>query len=172
MTTDRDADNNPVKWLDWAKRLQALAQNGITYCDNFYDRERYEAVREIAAEMMAAHSRVDVEFVRNLFVHEVGAATPKVDVRAAVFRDDKILLVKERSDGFWTLPGGWADVNEPPSRAVEREVYEESGYRTRTVKLLAVLDRDLHGHPPYPFHVYKLFFHCKLEGGWGCSYEP
>jgi ADP-ribose pyrophosphatase YjhB (NUDIX family) len=165
MKTDRDGDKSRLKWLEWAKRLQALAQNGITYCDDFYDRERYEAVREIAAEMMATRSPEDVDFVRNLFAHEVGAATPKVDVRAAVFRDDTILLVKERSDGFWTLPGGWADVNEPPSRAVEREVYEESGYRTRAVKLLAVLDRDLHGHPPYPFHVYKLFFQCELEGG-------
>ncbi len=155
---------NP-QWLKWARNLQAIAQNGLTYADNHFDRERYKAVREIAAEMMAAHSAAELEFVRDLFAHEAGAATPKVDVRAAVFRDNSILLVKERSDGLWTLPGGWADVNEPPSQAIVREVYEESGYSTRAVKLLAFYDRDLHGHPPYPFHVYKLFFQCDLVGG-------
>jgi ADP-ribose pyrophosphatase YjhB (NUDIX family) len=153
------------RWLQWAKALQAIAQNGLTYTEGPFDVERYEVVREIAAEMMAAHSDAELDFVRDLFANEVGAATPKVDVRAAVFRDDAILLVKERDDGLWTLPGGWADVNEPPSQAVEREVYEESGYRTRAVKLLAFYDRDRHGHPPYPFHVYKLFFQCELVGG-------
>jgi ADP-ribose pyrophosphatase YjhB (NUDIX family) len=153
------------QWLDWARRLQAIAQNGLTYSDNHYDRERYEAVRDVAAEMMSAQSDAELASIGDLFAQQVGAATPKVDVRAAVFRDDTILLVKERSDGLWTLPGGWADVNEPPSRAIEREVYEESGYRTRAIKLLAFYDRDLHGHPPYPFHVYKLFFRCELEGG-------
>jgi ADP-ribose pyrophosphatase YjhB (NUDIX family) len=153
------------QWLDWARRLQAIAQNGLTYSDNHYDRERYEAVRDVAAEMMSAQSDAELASIGDLFAQQVGAATPKVDVRAAVFRDDAILLVQERSDGLWTLPGGWADVNEPPSRAIEREVYEESGYRTRAIKLLAFYDRDLHGHPPYPFHVYKLFFRCELEGG-------
>jgi ADP-ribose pyrophosphatase YjhB (NUDIX family) len=152
-------------WLQWARALQAIAQNGLAYAENHFDRERYEAVRHIAAEMMAAHSDVEVDYVYDLFSQQVGAATPKVDVRAAVFRDDAILLVKERSDGLWTLPGGWADVNEPPGQAVVREVYEESGFRTSAVKLLAFYDRDLHGHPPYPFHVYKVFFLCELIGG-------
>jgi ADP-ribose pyrophosphatase YjhB (NUDIX family) len=119
----------------------------------------------MAAEIMAMCSGAEIGFVRDLFSRQAGAATPKVDVRAAVFQDDAILMVKERSDGFWTLPGGWADVNEPPSQAVVREVYEESGYRTKAVKLLAFYDRDLHGHPPYPFHVYKVFFLCELTGG-------
>ena len=153
------------RWLEWTRALQAIAQNGLTYAENYFDRERYEAVRGIAAEMMAAQSGAEMEFVRELFSQQVGAATPKVDARAAVFQDDAILLVKERSDGFWTLPGGWADVNEPPSQAVVREVYEESGYRTNAVKLLAFYDRDLHGHPPFPFHVYKVFFLCELIGG-------
>jgi ADP-ribose pyrophosphatase YjhB (NUDIX family) len=153
------------RWLEWTKALQAIAQNGLTYADNRFDRERYEAVRGIAAEMMATHSGAEIDFVNDLFSQQTGAATPKVDVRAAVFQDDAILLVKERSDGFWTLPGGWADVNEPPSQAVVREVYEESGYRTNAVKLLAFYDRDLHGHPPYPFRVYKVFFLCELIGG-------
>jgi ADP-ribose pyrophosphatase YjhB (NUDIX family) len=153
------------KWLEWAKSLQAIAQNGLTYSDNHFDQERYQAVRGVAAEIIAAHSDIKLERVCELFGGEVGAATPKVDVRGAVFRDDTILLVKERSDGLWTLPGGWADVNEPPSVAVEREVFEESGYRTRAAKLLALYDRDMHGHPPYPFHVYKIFFLCELLGG-------
>jgi len=153
------------KWLEWAKELQAIAQNGLTYTKNPFDMERYEAVREIAAEMVATHSDVDLNTVRGLFVGEGGHATPKVDVRGAVFRNNAILLVRERSDGLWTLPGGWADVNESPSEAVVREVYEESGYRTRAIKLLAVYDRNRHGHTPFPYHIYKLFFQCELVGG-------
>jgi ADP-ribose pyrophosphatase YjhB (NUDIX family) len=153
------------RWLEWARALQAIAQNGLAYAENHFDRERYEAVRSIAAEMMAAHSDGEIGYVQDLFSQQVGAATPKVDVRAAVFQDDAILLVRERSDGLWTLPGGWADVNEPPGQAVVREVFEESGYRTSAVKLLAFFDRDLHDHPPYPFHVYKVFFLCELIGG-------
>jgi ADP-ribose pyrophosphatase YjhB (NUDIX family) len=153
------------QWLEWAQRLQAIAQNGLTYAQNPFDRERYEMVRGIAAEIMAAHSGVELGYVRNLFAGQVGYATPKVDVRGAVFRDDTILLVKERQDGLWTLPGGWADVSESPSEAVVREVYEESGYRTRAVKLLALYDINRHAHAPFPFHVYKLFFRCELLGG-------
>ena len=153
------------QWLEWAQRLQALAQNGLIYAQNPFDLERYEAVREVAAEMMATHSGADLDYVRQLFAAEVGYATPKVDVRGAVFQDDTILLVKERQDGLWTLPGGWADVSESPSAAVVREVYEESGYHTRAVKLLALYDRNRHAHAPFPFHVYKLFFQCELLGG-------
>ncbi len=127
----------PPQWLEWAKRLQAIAQNGLTYAHDPFDIERYEATRRIAAEIVAAHSDIDLNSVSDLFANEKGPATPKVDMRAAVFRDDAILLVKERSDGLWSLPGGWADVNESPAKAIEREVYEESGYRTCAVKLLA-----------------------------------
>ncbi len=149
-------------WLRWARRLQAIAQNGLAYGHDPYDIERYEAVREIAAEMMAAQTGADAARLTALLAGEKGHATPKVDVRAVVFRDDTMLLVRERSDGLWTLPGGWADVGEPPGEAVAREAYEESGYRTRAVKLLALYDRDLHGHPPLPWHVYKLFFRCEI----------
>jgi len=153
------------KWLDRARRLQAIAQSGLAYSPSQYDRERYEAVREIAAEMMADGSASAVAPIRDLFASQTGHATPKVDVRAAVFREDRILLVLERVDGGWTLPGGWADVGESPSEATVREVREESGYETRAVKLLAVYDRNRHGHPPIPFHAYKLFFQCELIGG-------
>ncbi|MDM9584763.1 MULTISPECIES: NUDIX hydrolase [unclassified Nostoc] len=153
------------KWLEWGQKLQAIAQNGLTYSEGVYDIERYKQLRAIATEIMASYSNVEHTYVLDLFSREVGYATPKVDVRGAIFRDDTILLVKERVDGCWTLPGGWADVGESASEAVVKEVYEESGYQARAIKLLAVYDRDKQGHPPLPFYVYKLFFHCELIGG-------
>lgn len=155
----------PPQWLNWAQRLQAIAQSGLAYAPPLYDRERYQALLEIAAEMMARGADTEVAPVRGLFASQAGYATPKVDVRAAVFRAGEILLVREREDGGWTLPGGWADVGESPSQATVREVREESGYETRAVKLLALYDRNLHGHPPIAFHAYKLFFRCELTGG-------
>ena len=152
-------------WLDWAQRLQAIAQTGLNYSTNVFDIERYEDVREIAAEMAASFSDADADAMRALFAGQEGHATPKVDVRAAVFRDEAILLVRERSEGLWTLPGGWADIGESPGEAVAREAFEESGYRVRAVKVLAVYDRNKHPHPPYPFHAYKIFFQCELMGG-------
>lgn len=151
------------KWLDWAQRLQAIAQTGISYDPHMFDRERYEAVRDIAAEIMAAHTELDIVVLRDLFTHEAGHATPKVDVRGAVFHEGKILLVREALDGGrWTLPGGWVDIGESPSEATVREVYEESGYRARVVKLMALYDRNRHGHTPSIFHAYKMFFLCEL----------
>ena len=157
---------NP-QWLQWAKALQAIAQNGLAYNKgkDSFDILRYEDVRRIAAEMVAAHTGDDYAHVHDLLAAEKGHATPKVDVRGVVFRDDKILLVRERSDGLWTLPGGWADPNESPAEATVREVYEESGYRVRAVKLLALYDRDRHGHPPHIYHIYKVYFLCELVGG-------
>ena len=156
-----------LKWLEWAQKLQAIAQNGLTYSEGSYDIERYEQLRAIAAEMMATYSQTEPSYILDLFNAETGYATPKVDVRGAVFRDQKILLVKERADGCWTLPGGWADIGDSPSRSVEREILEESGYKTRVTKLVAVYDRNSprHGHPPLAQHVYKLFFQCELLGG-------
>lgn len=152
-------------WLDWAKRLQAIGQNGLTYNDNGFDVERYEAVRQVAAEIMAAGFGRPVEAIRGLFETQSGYATPKVDVRAVVIRDNRLLLVKETEDGRWTLPGGWADVCETPGTAVAREVREEAGYDVQVKKLLAVLDRSKHPHaPPFPFHVYKMFFRCEIVG--------
>ena len=136
------------KWLDWTQRLMAIAQNGLTFAEDPFDRQRYEQIRDIAAEIGSDHSDADAEQVRNLFTQDAGYATPKIDVRAAVFEDGRILLVRERSDGLWTLPGGWADVGESPSVAAVREVREEAGYECRPVRLLAIYDRDhpRHGH--------------------------
>ncbi|MEH2199724.1 NUDIX hydrolase [Nostoc sp.] len=154
-----------TKWLEWAQKLQAIAQNGLTYSEGPFDIERYKQLRAIATEIMANYSNVEHSYILDLFNGEVGYATPKVDVRAAIFRDNTILLVKEKADGCWSLPGGWADVGESPSEVVVKEVYEESGYQARAIKLLAVYDRDKQGHPPFPFYVYKLFFHCEIIGG-------
>ena len=159
-------DGSEPQWLRWSRQLMAIAQNGLTYSNSPYDVERYEAVRRVAAEMMADHTGTAPERIVSLFARESGYATPKVVVRGVVFRDDAILLAKEREDGGWTLPGGWADVNESPREAVEREVVEESGYRVRAAKLLALLDRAKHPHvPPFPFHIYKVFILCDLIGG-------
>ena len=153
------------KWLEWVTKLQAIAQNGLTYTENPFDVERYKSLRAIAAEIMATYSNVEPSYGVDLVAREVGYATPKVDVRGAVFLNDTILLVREREDGCWALPGGWADVGDSPSEVVVREIYEESGYHTRAIKLLAVYDRDRHGHPPLSHYVYKLFFQCELVSG-------
>ena len=150
------------KLLDWARRLQAIAQTGVAYEEPApYDRERYEEVRHIASEMLASNG--DVEAVETRLALEVGHATPKLDVRGVVFRGDEILLVRER--GEWSLPGGWADVGESPSEAAERELLEESGYTTRAVKLLALQDRVRQGYPPHAWHVWKAIFLCELVDG-------
>ncbi len=157
--------NNYPSWLEWAQKLQAIAQNGLGYSSNPHDKLRYEEVNRIAAQMMASQTNLPVDQIIKIFDSQTGYATPKVDVRGVTFMNEKILLVKELSDGGWTLPGGWVDVGEPPSRAVEREVFEESGFVVHAEKLLAVYDRNLHGHPPHPFHIYKLFFRCVITGG-------
>ncbi|HJQ58724.1 MAG TPA: NUDIX hydrolase [Vineibacter sp.] len=154
-------------WLVWARQLQAIAQTGLTFSTVTYDRERYEAIRALAAQIMAEHSDADMRRIEGLFADQAGYATPKVDVRGAVFRNGRILLVREASDnGRWTLPGGWADVNQSPSESVVREVREEAGVEVVVRKLAAVYDRERHPHrPPYPFHIYKLFFVCDIVGG-------
>ncbi len=154
------------RWLAWAKDLQAIAQNGLAYTANDFDLERYRAIRSLAFEMMAAGSGAETQVIAELFEGETGYATPKVDLRGAVFRDGRILLVRELSDGKWSLPGGWADVNQSPGEGIVREIEEESGFATRVTKLAAVYDRGKHPHvPPLPHHVYKLFFLAEIVAG-------
>lgn len=157
--------SNLPPWFNWAQRLQTIAQAGLTYTTNVFDVERYHQIQQIAAEILAAGADAPLEQVHGLLSAEAGYATPKLDVRAVVLREGKMLLVKELSDGGWTLPGGWVDVGDRPTAAAEREVREESGYEVRAVKLLALYDRNLHGYPPFAFHTYKLFFLCELLGG-------
>lgn len=152
-------------WLGWARRLNALAQTGLTFSENPFDIERYTEVRRITAEMVAQAAGIEAGHVLDLFACDAGYATPKVDVRGVVFRDGKLLLVQERSDGLWTLPGGWADVGDSPADAVVREIREESGFEARATKLLALLDRNRHGHPPHVNHIYKVFVRCEIVGG-------
>ncbi|HSG65972.1 MAG TPA: NUDIX hydrolase [Gammaproteobacteria bacterium] len=151
--------------LDLCRRLLAIAQTGLAFSDSAFDRERYEEVARIASLLLAAESQATPRTLLESWQVEGGYATPKIDVRGAVFRNDEVLLVRERSDGKWTLPGGWADVNERPSEAVEKEILQESGYRARAVKLAALYDRNLHGHPRYLYHAWKVFFVCELTGG-------
>ncbi len=152
-------------WLIWAQKLDALAQAGLTFAQNPFDIERYHKIREISTEIISSYSQIKYQEIQDLLDRQAGYATPKIDVRGVVFQNDKILLVKELVDGRWTLPGGWVDVNEPPSRAAEREVWEESGFRVKASRLLAVYDRNLHGFPPYIFHSYKIFVLCDLIDG-------
>ena len=153
-------------WLAWSRRLQAIAQIGLTYAQDPFDIERYHQIRDIASEIAAAHTGLDAQAITDLYAQEKGYMTPKVDVRGVVVNEQgDLLLVKEASDGLWTLPGGWADVHDTPSQAVEREIKEESGFDAKAVKLLAAYDRDTQGHPPITYSVYKLFFLCELQGG-------
>ncbi len=150
--------------VEWAKRIAALAKTGLHYAKNHYDEERYQHLLDIAAEMLAEESESDVARVKLVLSADDGYITPKVDVRGAVIRDGKILLVREAADGGWALPGGWADVGDAPSEAVEREIREESGYEAKAVKLLALEDRKRR-HPPSLNEVYKVAFLCELVGG-------
>ena len=155
-----------MKWIEWAQRVQAIAQNGLTYATDKFDIERYKELQNIASEIIADHTDHEFEDIQDYLKDETGYATPKIDVRGVVFKDEKILLVKEMSDGKWTLPGGWADILASPSENVEREVYEESGYKVKATRILAVYDRSRHGHfPDYPHHVYKMFFLCEIISG-------
>jgi ADP-ribose pyrophosphatase YjhB (NUDIX family) len=153
--------------LEWARRVQAIAQSGLAFTKDPYDRERYTQLQALVAGILASELSIPLATAQSFWEHEEGYATPKVDVRGVVFRDERVLLVRERSDGRWTLPGGWVDVNDAPSSAVVREIHEESGYHARACKLAALYDKNQprHGHPPGIHHIYKLFFLCELLGG-------
>jgi len=159
--------NDEPDWLNWARELQAIAQTGLTFSRDPYDRERYEALRGLAAKMFAARTDAPAGRIADLFAGETGYATPKIDVRAAVFDPrERLLMVRETSDGGrWTLPGGWADVNLTPAENVVKEVREESGFLVRPTKLAAAWDRTRQGHTPQPFSAAKLFFVCEITGG-------
>lgn len=155
------------KWLTWAKELQGIAQAGLAYSENVYDRERFQRVRELAARIVAEHTDVEQDVVRELFCNETGYQTPKLDVRAAVFRGDAILLVHERIDGCWSLPGGWAEPELSLRDNVEREVCEEAGLVVYAQRLIALQQRRRHNMPdkPFPYGVYKAFVLCCEVGG-------
>lgn len=152
------------KWLKWAIEIQSLAQAGLTYTDNVYDIERYERLREIAAEIIEEKSNISLEKVKDLFCNENGYQTPKIDTRAAIFKDDKILLTHE-NNGTWSLPGGWCDVLESVASNTIKEVKEETGLDVETIKIIAVQDRNKHNKPIYAYGVCKIFILCNVIGG-------
>jgi ADP-ribose pyrophosphatase YjhB (NUDIX family) len=158
-------DGTHYAWLDMAKRMQALAQAGLEYSDNKYDRDRYQQMRELSLEIMHDFTDLEMNKLVGVFASEQGYQTPKVDVRGVVFREDQILMVRETIDGNWSLPGGWADVGLTPSEVAVKEVREESGLVVVPERLLAVLDKKRHNHPPDMFHIYKIFILCRETGG-------
>ncbi|HAT7068540.1 TPA: NUDIX domain-containing protein [Legionella pneumophila] len=157
--------NNKSSWLKWVSEIQAIAQNGLTYCGNEFDRERYIRLREIAAEIAALNSQGSFQQINETFSIERGYATPKLDVRAFILKENKLLLVQERADSLWTLPGGWVDINESPSESVIRETKEETGFDVSAIRLLALWDKQKHDHLPQWPHAYKFFFHCEIISG-------
>jgi ADP-ribose pyrophosphatase YjhB (NUDIX family) len=152
------------RWLEWAREIQSLSQTGLAYSDDDYDTQRYQRLTEIAAEIVQAHTKLPKEPLLEQFLAQSGYATPKVDVRGAIVHDNKVLLVQERIDERWTMPGGWADVGDLPSEMVVREVWEESGFEVVPHKVLGVYDANRH-HPLEFFHAYKIVFLCEIVGG-------
>ncbi len=156
---------NEQNWLEVARRIQAIAQNGLTYAEGMYDLERYQELRQISVDILSKISDEPVKKIQDLFATDEGYQTPKVDIRGVVIENDKILMIKEEQDGKWSLPGGWADINYSPAEIAAKEIYEEAGITVETKRLLAVCDKLKHPHPPDPYHAYKLFFSCKRIAG-------
>ena len=154
-----------LKWLEWAKQIQAISQAGLAYSKDMYDLERFEMLRSLSVDILHSYTDVETGKIRSLFASETGYATPKVDIRAVVFEEDRILMVKEVIDGAWSLPGGWADIGLSPKEVAVKEVQEESGLEVAPVRLMGVLDKKFHDHPPEAWHVYKMFILCEVTGG-------
>lgn len=157
-------NSNNTQWLDWAKELQFIAQSALAYCKDSFDIERFQRIREISAEILSTYSGLSVEKVKGLFCNENGFQTPKLDTRAAIFDDDKILLVHE-TNGTWSLPGDWVDALETIKSNTQKEVKEEAGLEVTASRLIAVQDRNKHNDPPYAYNVCKVFVLCEIIGG-------
>ena len=154
----------PMKWLQWAREIQALAQIGNTYAENEWQKGRYERLMEISAEIVHQHTSLPITGLYEDFHWQPGYATPKVDVRAAIFRNEKLLMVKERVDGSWSMPGGWADIGDKPSESAEREVLEETGLQVKARRLIGLYDANRSGSLSF-YHAYKVVFLCEILGG-------
>lgn len=150
------------KWLQWASELQSIAQAGLTFCENSYDRDRYEKIRTLSVEILHEYTDVDQDKIRDLFASETGYQTPKVDIRAAVFKRKKILMVREKIDGKWSLPGGWADVNTSVRESAARECLEEAGAHVKPKRIIAVQVANKHNNALSPYTIYKIFVECEL----------
>jgi len=152
-------------WLEMAKRLQAVAQAGLEYTENKYDIDRYNQIRQLSVEILHEFTGISMKKLHHVFASEEGYQTPKVDVRGLVFRGNKILLVRETIDGCWSVPGGWADIGLTPFEVARKEVLEEAGLEVSPIRLVAVLDKKCHNHPPDLYHIYKIFILCEEKGG-------
>lgn len=157
-------EHKTPQWLHWAREIFSLSQSGITYSGNPYDIARYKRLQEITAEIIASHSEISKESVLDSFSMQAGYITPKIDVRGAVVHEGKILLIQEKADERWAMPGGWADLGDSPSAMVEREVWEESGFRVKAEKVVAVIDAN-RIEPMELYHAYKIVFLCRLLDG-------
>lgn len=151
-------------WLKWAIEIQSIAQCGLAYTKDMYDKERYEQLRNIAVEMLSYKTDISVDKIKTLFCNESGYQTPKLDTRAVIFEDEKILLVREKN-GLWSLPGGWVDVLESIESNTIKEVKEEAGLDVITKRVIAIQDRNKHNKPLYPYGVCKVFVECEVIGG-------
>lgn len=151
-------------WLAWAREIFSISQSGITYSENPYDIDRYRQLQKLSAEIIESQTEVPRESVLESFSMQAGYITPKVDVRGAVIRDGKILLIQERADQRWAMPGGWADLGNSPASVAEREVWEESGFRVKAKKVVAVIDAN-RIEPMEFYHAYKIIFLCDLLDG-------
>jgi ADP-ribose pyrophosphatase YjhB (NUDIX family) len=157
-------NHKTAQWLAWAQEIYSLSQAGLTFNQNPFDIERYKRLQEITAEMIASQSEVSKEWALRSFSMQAGYVTPKIDVRGAVVRDGKILLIQEGADGKWAMPGGWADLGNAPASVAEREVWEESGFRVKAEKVVAVIDAN-RIEPMEFYHAYKIIFLCRLLDG-------
>jgi ADP-ribose pyrophosphatase YjhB (NUDIX family) len=157
--------NNEAKWLRWVREIQSLGQTGLFYAKNHFEQERAQRLIEIAAMILSEHTDITPQEALVAFTAQPGYVTPKVDVRAAVFDSDRLLLVQEAHDGGWTFPGGWADVGETPRSAIEREVLEEAGLDVRATRLIGVYDTNRIEDALSVFHAYKLLFLCEIKSG-------
>jgi ADP-ribose pyrophosphatase YjhB (NUDIX family) len=151
-----------IKWLEWASQLQSIAQAGLTFGADSYDLDRYEQIRKIAVDIIHEYTDIDHIKVRELFATETGYQTPKVDIRASVFKNDKILMVREKVDGNWSLPGGWADVNTSVSESAIRECSVEAGAIVRPKRIIAIHLANKHNNPLFLYTIYKIFVECEL----------
>jgi ADP-ribose pyrophosphatase YjhB (NUDIX family) len=153
------------QWLLWARELQSISQAGLTYCKNDYDLDRYREIEKLSREIIEKHTDVDHEVIKNYYQSEIGYLTPKVDVRGGVIVDGRILLVREKLDGRWSLPGGWADVNRTPQENVIKEAFEEAGVLVKPTRLVALLDRSKWVEDACPYTIYKILMLCDLLEG-------
>lgn len=158
-------NTSKLKWLEIAREIQQLAQTGAAFAVTDYEKQRYNRLNEITAEIIELHTTLERESVAKVLMEHPGYATPKIDVRAAVIKDGKILLVQESTDNSWAIPGGWADVGDVPSEVASRECKEESGYDVMPVKVVGIYDANRTGGRLEFFHAFKIIFLCELIGG-------